>query len=113
MREWADVPWAVRSGSLARRSVQGALCSEALSHMRMLHSFCCQTCPMSRRVQIGAFEDAIFSKRMRELRRQKERLHRQRAVSHVDVPCLHFCRLALAGSLSVTEPRHCGFETRN
>ncbi|GFR47877.1 hypothetical protein Agub_g9686, partial [Astrephomene gubernaculifera] len=29
--------------------------------------------------KIGAFEDAIFSKRMRELRRQKERLGRQKA----------------------------------
>ncbi|GLC40571.1 hypothetical protein PLESTF_001013400 [Pleodorina starrii] len=29
--------------------------------------------------KIGAFEDAIFSKRMRELRRQKERLARQKA----------------------------------
>jgi 5'-3' exonuclease len=30
--------------------------------------------------KIGAFEDIIFSKRMRELRRQKERLARQKAV---------------------------------
>lgn len=30
--------------------------------------------------KIGAFEDTIFSKRMRELRRQKERLTRQKAV---------------------------------
>lgn len=30
--------------------------------------------------KIGAYEDVIFSKRMRELRRQKERLARQRAV---------------------------------
>lgn len=30
--------------------------------------------------KIGAFEDIIFSKRMRELRRQRERVSRQKAV---------------------------------
>jgi 5'-3' exoribonuclease 2 len=38
-------------------------------------------CALPAAPQIGAFEDVIFSKRMRELRRQKDRVARQRYVS--------------------------------